>query len=146
MKNFFNCLPYIFSQYDILFYLQTFIFLFVLIYLFVLVVRKKNINIIAFSLFLLVILQYTFTVIPNRTQYRTQIVKFTKRDIIPHTEYNYGLFTPFAWFVQSTSNGHNALHNQDIEIDTQYLGEYRGITVFKSDEVQLKFYKKNEKK
>jgi hypothetical protein len=138
MKNFINCLPYMFSQYDIWFYSQTLIFLAIVIYLFVLVLRKKNIDIITFSIFLFVIFHYTFTVIPNRTQYRTEIIKFTKRDIIPHTEYNYGLFTPFYLFVQGTENG----HNEKIEMDSQYLGEYRGTTVFRSDEVQLKFYRK----
>lgn len=131
-----------FSQYDRWFYLQTLIFLAVVIYLFVLVLLKKKINIIAFSLFLFVVFHYTFTAIPDRTQYRTEIIKFTKRDIIPHTEYNYGLFTPFALFVQGAENGHNALHNKKIEMYNQYLGKYRGTTVFRSDEVQLKFHKK----
>jgi len=144
MKNFIHCLPYMFSQYDRWFYLQTLIFLAFVIYLFVLVLRKKNINIIAFSLFLFVIFHYTFSVIPARARDRVQIVRFKKRDIIPVANHGYhlDLFTTFPCFVQQTEYAHNQLHNKKIEIDNQYLGKYRGITTVRTDEVQLKFYKK----
>ena len=147
MKNFINSLPYMFLQYDRWFYLQTLIFLAVVIYLFVLVLRKKNINIIAFSLFLFVIFKYTFSVIPARARDRVQIVRFEKRDIIPVVNHGYhlDLFTTFPCFVQNTEYGHNQLHNEMIiyfDLDNQYLGKYRGITTVHTDEVQLKFYKK----
>ena len=144
MKNFIHCLPYMFSQYDRSFYLQTLIFLAFVIYIFVLVLCKKNINNIAFSLLLFVIFHYTFSVIPARARYRVQIVRFEKRDIIPVANHGYhlDLFRTFPCFVQNTEYGHSQLHNKKIEMDNQYLGKYRGITTVRTDEVQLKFYKK----
>ena len=147
MKNFIHCLPYMFSQYDRWFYLQTLIFLAVVICLFVLVLLKKNINIIAFSLFLFVIFKYTFSVIPVRARDRIQIVMFEKRDIIPvaHHGYHLDLFATFPCFVQNTKNIHRSILDNPkglSEADILYLGKYRGIKVVHTDEVQLKFYKK----
>lgn len=147
MKNFINSLPYMFSQYDRWFYLQTLIFLAVVIYLFVLVLCKKNINIIAFSLFLFVIFKYTFSVIPARARDRIQIVMFEKRDIIPVANHGYhlDLFASYPCFLQNTKILHHSILDNSIglsEADMLYLGKYRGIKVVHTDEVQLKFYKK----
>jgi len=147
MKNFINSLPYMFSQYDRWFYLQTLIFLAVVIYLFVRVFRKKNINIIAFSVFLFVIFHYTFSVIPARARDRIQIVRFEKRDIIPVANHGYhlDLFASYPCFLQNTKILHYSILDNSIGLSPdslKYVGKYHGIKVVHTDEVQLKFHKK----
>lgn len=81
-------------------------------------------------------------------QFRQQIVEgLEKKDIIPVANHSYhlDLFATFHSFVQNTKNLHHSILDNSIGLSAdslEYLGKYRGITIIHTDEVQLKFYKK----